>query len=90
MLTILAACSGTSKSVPELAQEYSAKNHAELKADVTEAVERLVGPIRENYRRIRDDEAWLREVSSHGIRRAREIAARTMEQVKHQIGLGPL
>ncbi|KAG8984015.1 Tryptophan--tRNA ligase, mitochondrial, partial [Tulasnella sp. 427] len=90
LLTILASCSGTSKSVPELAQEYSSKNHAELKADVTEAVERLVGPIRENYRRIRNDEAWLREVSDDGIRRAREIAAQTMKEVKHQIGLGPL
>ncbi|KAG8985845.1 Tryptophan--tRNA ligase, mitochondrial [Tulasnella sp. 427] len=90
LLTILASCSGTSKSVPEIAQEYSSKNHAELKTDVTEAVERLVGPIRENYRRIRNDEAWLREVSVDGIRKAREIAAQTIKQVKHQIGLGPL
>ncbi|KAG9050805.1 Tryptophan--tRNA ligase, mitochondrial [Tulasnella sp. UAMH 9824] len=90
LLTILASCSDSSKSVAELAQEYSSKNHAELKADVTEAVERLVGPIRENYRRIRNDEAWLRQVSNDGIRRAREIATQTMDQVKHQIGLGPL
>lgn len=90
LLTILAASSSVTKSPAELSFDYANKTHSELKTDVVDTVESLIRPIRENYRRIREDEAWLRQVSNQGTDKAREIAARTMGEVKRQIGLGRL
>ncbi|KAG8983983.1 Tryptophan--tRNA ligase, mitochondrial [Tulasnella sp. JGI-2019a] len=93
LLTILAAVlpqSGNPIRPVALAEEYMGKNHAALKGDVVDAVEAKLRPIREEYLRLKDDEAWLNIVSRTGARRAREIATVTMEEVKQKIGLGPL
>lgn len=92
LLIILAAVSSSSStpSPKALAAEYKGKDHAALKADVTEAVETRLKPIREDYLRLKDDEAWLNVVSRTGVRRAREIAVVTMDEVKRKIGIGPL
>ncbi|KAG8897848.1 hypothetical protein FRB99_007873 [Tulasnella sp. 403] len=90
LLTILSACGDTSETAEQLASRYVNKSHSDLKKDVAEAIEFRLQPIREEYTRIRGDEGWLREVSREGIRKAREIATRTMEVVKGQLGLGPI
>ncbi|KAG8853362.1 Tryptophan--tRNA ligase, mitochondrial [Tulasnella sp. 330] len=93
LLTILAAVISSSSftlSAEALANEYQGKDHASLKADVTDAIVTRLRPIRDNYLRLKDDEAWLNVVSRTGVRRAREIAVVTMDEVKQKIGIGPL
>lgn len=87
LLTILASV--TDEALDEVARRYEGKDHATLKGDVSEAVEEKIRPIRERFEWLRDDGAWLDEVAKVGVRRAREKAVKTMEEVKRTIGLDP-
>lgn len=59
----------------------------QFKEAVAEAVEACIAPIRADFTRYRADEGYLRTVAAEGARRAREIAQRTMLEVKAKIGL---
>lgn len=87
LIVILASV--TDSEISDVAGSYEGKDHATLKRDVSDAVEAKLGSIRERFERLRADEAWLDEVAKVGVRRAREKADVTMEEVKRTIGLDP-
>lgn len=58
-----------------------------FKEAVANAIEGCIAPIRADFVRYRQDEGYLREVAAEGARKAREIAQKTMAEVKTKIGL---
>lgn len=53
---------------------------------VTEAVIQRLTPIREELERLRSDRAHLEEVLVQGTRRARELAAPVLREVRQRVG----
>ena len=85
LLTILSVCTG--KGVPELVDAYAGKGYGDFKADVAEAVVELFAPVRERYAGLIADPAELDRVLASGADRAREVAVRTMADVRERVGL---
>jgi tryptophanyl-tRNA synthetase len=85
LLTILAAC--TEENPMEVGKRYARKGHGELKADVADAVEQLLKGPREEFRRLRSENAFLSQVASEGAQKATAISDATMQEVKSRIGL---
>lgn len=61
-----------------------------LKSHVAERVVERVEPIRREYERIVQDKAYLAQVAQKGREGAREVAARTMDEVRRAVGLARL
>jgi tryptophanyl-tRNA synthetase len=85
LLTILSVCTG--QGVPELEAAYDGKGYGDFKGDVAEAVVALFAPVRERYAELVGDPAELDRVLAAGAERAREVAVRTMSQVRERVGL---
>lgn len=60
--------------------------YGDLKKAVRDHLEEVLAPIRE--RRAALDDREIREILRHGAERAREIARRTMEEVRELVGVG--
>jgi tryptophanyl-tRNA synthetase len=85
LLTILSVCTDT--PVTELESAYVGKGYGDFKADVAEAVVELFAPVRERYHELVADPAELDRVLLGGAARAREVAVRTMSDVRERVGL---
>ncbi len=100
LLTILAACetrsgeAGAEGSVPRTAEQVAQamrdegiSGHAMLKERVTDAVAARLAGIKDEFERIRADEAYLSKVAREGADKARAMAQRTMREVRKKVGL---
>jgi tryptophanyl-tRNA synthetase len=85
LLAILAAAEGSTPAA--LAPRYAGAGHGKLKADVADAVAALLARPREEYARLRGEEAFLRGVEEDGARRARERSRGVLEEVRRRVGL---
>jgi tryptophanyl-tRNA synthetase len=65
-------------------------SHAQLKSIVSESIIEKLRGIREEYLRIRADEAYLSSVAKEGRERAGELARRTMGEVRKKVGMSPI
>jgi tryptophanyl-tRNA synthetase len=62
--------------------------YGEAKALLTEAIERVVAPIRERHVELMADPAGLRDVLARGAQRARASAAPALQAVREATGMG--
>jgi tryptophanyl-tRNA synthetase len=87
LIEILAVARGTS---PEAVEESlaDARGYGDLKAATAEAVVAWTAPVRERYAELRADPAELERVLERGADRAREIASRTVADVREAMGVG--
>jgi tryptophanyl-tRNA synthetase len=100
LLTILAGCEGRDTAVDsaprtadEVAQALSDEGltgHAALKSRVTDAVVGRLSGIRSEYERLRTDAGYLSKVAADGAEEAREVAERTMMEVRRKVGLSAI
>ncbi|KAG7570978.1 hypothetical protein FFLO_01072 [Filobasidium floriforme] len=65
-------------------------SHAQLKSLVSESIIEKLRGIREEYLKVRGDEAYLSSVAQEGRERAREVAGRTMGEVRRKVGLSSI
>jgi tryptophanyl-tRNA synthetase len=79
LLGILSACTG--KEPGEL------NSYGALKAEVTDAVEALLSPIRTRYTALADDPAYIRQILAEGKARVRPRAQATVRRTRAAIGL---
>jgi tryptophanyl-tRNA synthetase len=79
LLGILAACTG--------GPPRSFTSYGELKREVTDAVEALLGPIRARYAALSADPGYLRSILAEGKTRVRPIASETVRRTRTAIGL---
>lgn len=89
LLTIWSALDDRKRSSEELAREAreGGWGMGKLKETVGEVVIESLRPVREEYERMKGEEVWLRDVAAKGRERAREVAARTMGEVRRAVGL---
>lgn len=87
LLTIWSALDDEGRSPRQLAEEVEGWGMGKLKMTIGELVVEKLKPVRENYEMISRDQGYLSDVAARGKDRAREHAARTMEEVRRAIGL---
>ncbi len=86
LIEILAAVRGLDPAAVE--SEFSDARYGEFKGAVAAAVIDYLAPVRERYQELRADEAALESMLADGARRAREIAAATLAEVREHMGVG--
>jgi tryptophanyl-tRNA synthetase len=86
LIEILAAVRGLDPAAVE--SEFSDARYGEFKGAVAAAVIDYLAPVRERYQELRADEAALESMLADGARRAREIAAGTLAEVREHMGVG--
>lgn len=76
------------KSTEETVKDLAwVENHKQLKDYVTEVVAEEFKDKREEYKRLIGDPAYLNEVVKMGTLKAREVAAKNLQEVKKLVGL---
>ncbi|UGA55024.1 tryptophan--tRNA ligase [Vibrio sp. VB16] len=76
----------TGKTFAEIEAEYQGKMYGHLKGDVAEAVVSMLEPVQAEYKRIRNDRAYLDSVMKMGADKASERAAITLKKVYEAVG----
>ena len=87
LLVILSALTDT--SLDKLEAQYSGAGYGQLKVDVADAVEAVIGPIRVRTRELLADPAELDRILAAGAARAADVAAPTLALAEERIGLLP-
>lgn len=87
LLVVLSALTET--SLDKLEEQYAGAGYGQLKGDVADAVEAVIGPIRVRTRELLDDPAEVDRVLAAGAERAGEVAAATLAEAEERIGLLP-
>ncbi len=86
LLGIFSALTG---EAPEaIGERYDGRGYGYLKADVFQAVEAVLGPLRARYQELREDESYLHAVLDAGAERASEQADAVLARARGAIGLG--
>ena len=85
LLTTAGICTG--RDPREIAEEIGMGGAGQLKRVVTEAVNGYFAPIRERREEIAKDMDYVADVLHEGNRRAREIAATTLDEVREAMGM---
>lgn len=87
LLRILSALTKT--PIPDLVARYEGQGYGTFKKDVAEAVVETFTPIRERTEKLLANESELDRLLAIGAGRAREVAARTMAEVRDRVGFLP-
>lgn len=85
LLTTAGICTG--RDPREIAEEIGMGGAGQLKKYVTEAVNGYFAPIRERRAEISKDMGYVKDVIAEGNRRAREVAASTLDEVREAMGM---
>jgi tryptophanyl-tRNA synthetase len=89
LLNVMAAVTGS--TVADLELVYQGKGYGTFKADVAEAVNAFLRPVRQRHRELAADPYAVQDVLLKGAGKAREVAARTVEAAYERVGfLQPL
>lgn len=86
MIGVLAVA--TDRSEQEVEAEFAEAGYGDFKKAVAEAVVEYLRPVREAYPEIREDETTLERILATGAGRAREMASRTLGDVRAAMGVG--
>ncbi|NLT06947.1 MAG: tryptophan--tRNA ligase [Solirubrobacterales bacterium] len=72
----------------DVEREFDGQRYGDFKAAVAEAVADYLRPVRERYAELRPDDAALEATLAAGAARARDLAAATLADVRHAMGVG--
>ena len=84
LVTIIGSLTG--KTVEQVVSGFEGRGYGALKAEAAEAINETLRPIQAEYTRLMADPATLDAALANGARRAGEMAARTLDEVKRRIG----
>ena len=84
LMTIYRAFSG--KTFEEIEREFDGKGYGDFKAAVGEACADGLAPVRDEFKRLMADKAYLEEIMKNGADEALYYARRTMSKVRRKIG----
>lgn len=87
LIDILAVARGVDQA--EIEREFDGAGYGDFKKAVAEGVIELLAPVRERYAELRPDQAALETALAAGAEKARAIAAATLADVRHAMGIGP-
>jgi tryptophanyl-tRNA synthetase len=80
----------TGEPIDALEGRFEGRGYGEFKAELAEAVVDHLTPMRERYEAAMADPGELERVLATGAKRAAEVAADTLADVREAVGLGPL
>ncbi len=84
LITIYALVTG--KTVEEVEKEFDGKGYGDFKVAVGQAVADHLKPVRDEFKRLSADKAYLEACYKTGAERASVLANRTLDKVKHKVG----
>jgi tryptophanyl-tRNA synthetase len=87
LIEVLAVARGVAPE--EIEGEFDGAGYGDFKQAVAEATVELLAPVRERYAELRPDETALEAALAAGAEKAREIASRTVADVRDRMGIGP-
>lgn len=88
LIEILAVMRGSTTAEVE-ASLTDARGYGDLKMAVAEAVIAELEPVQQRYAELRGDEAEIERILAAGAAKAREMAAKTVADVRAVMGVGP-
>lgn len=77
----------TQDSLEQVFSRYGGKNFSDFKKDLASVSIEHMGPIREEFFRLMEDEPYLSGILEKGTHRAETIAQATIKRVKETVGL---
>jgi len=86
LIGILSVASGRSEA--DVESDFEGSGYGDFKKGVADAVVEYLRPVRETYPEIRADEAEIERVLAAGAERARELASKTLIDVREAMGVG--
>ena len=84
LLEIMSVATG--EPVAGLEGRYDGAGYGQFKSDVAEAVEAMLGPVRQRYLELRADEGHLLETLAAGAGQAQALAAPKLAEIKRRMG----
>jgi tryptophanyl-tRNA synthetase len=87
LIEVAAIARGTTPD--EVEREFHGQGYGAFKQAVAEAVVEMLGPLRERYRELRDDEKALEATLEEGADRARALARPILAEVREAMGVSP-
>lgn len=78
----------TGKTEDAIEAEFAEAGYGEFKKAVAESVVEFLAPVREAYPEIRADEGRLEEILAAGADQARDLASKTLIDVRDAMGIG--
>lgn len=76
----------TGQSFEEIERQYEGVESAKYKLELADILIEKLAPIRQEFKRVRGDQAYLEETLRLGCERARPMAEETVTQVKRLLG----
>jgi tryptophanyl-tRNA synthetase len=73
----------------QVEREFAGAGYGDFKTAVADAVVDWLTPVRERYEELRSDDDGLEGILEAGADKARAIAAGTVAEVRHAMGVGP-
>lgn len=77
----------TGKNEKEIEEEFSGLGYGAFKTAVGEKVVEKLKPVQEKYKKLLENPKYLEEIYTRGAEKAKELAAKTLEEVKNKIGI---
>ena len=77
----------TGKNEKEIEEEFSRLGYGAFKTAVGEKVVEKLKPVQEKYKELLENPKYLEEIYTRGAEKARELASKTLEEVKNKIGI---
>lgn len=84
LITLLSVSTG--KTEKEIIAEYEGEGYGKFKSDVAEAVASYIEPIREEFKRYREDKDLLINILKKGDEQANNVARKTLSKVYKKVG----
>ncbi len=77
----------TGKNEKEIEEEFLGLGYGAFKTAVGEKVVEKLKPVQEKYKELLENPKYLEEIYTRGAEKARELASKTLEEVKNKIGI---
>jgi len=84
LIEILAVA--TDRTPDDVEASYDGAGYGQFKSDVADAVEAMIGPMRQRYLELRADEGHLLDTLAAGAGRAQALAAPKLAEIKKRMG----
>lgn len=78
----------TRKERKEIEKHFEGKGYGDLKKELGEVVAEGLRPVQDRYRELTKDPKHIDDLLKDGANKIRPIAEKTLQQVKHKVGLG--
>ncbi len=85
LMSIYSCCTGL--SYDQIEKDFDGKGYGDFKVAVADAVVEELKPFKEEYGRLINDKAYLKECAEKGAQKAGRLAERTLSKVQKKTGL---